>query len=284
MNQESLNKKYSYRAILNRELVSIPVDGPPPNKVLSGMEGSNDSPPASDSPAGVSITGVPVLIPAPSLPVPLPQASTSSLADMAPPPPIPHVPTHALGAELLTPLSSHVPTHALGAESLTPLSSHAPTRALGVEGSSFPYGSTAGDTSWTNQITVYRDDWCDSSRVVYDKTRAAIMAGQRRIQPVRARVEHGTNVRRSVDSRQPNLVGAPEKRRRAPPAKASRAQMPVRRPRGTLTLDRGESAALPHLVRTVGTANARYKRRGLPCASLASGCKSTPAGYAKNNP
>ena len=248
------------------------------------MEGSNDSPPASDSPAGVSITGVPVLIPAPSLPVPLPQASTSSLADMAPPPPIPHVPTHALGAELLTPLSSHVPTHALGAESLTPLSSHAPTRALGVEGSIFPYGSTAGDTSWTNQITVYRDDWCDSSRVVYDKTRAAIMAGQRRIQPVRARVEHGTNVRRSVDSRQPNLVGAPEKRRRAPPAKASRAQMPVRRPRGTLTLDRGESAALPHLVRTVGTANARYKRRGLPCASLASGCKSTPAGYAKNNP
>ena len=184
------------------------------------MEGSNDSPPASDSPAGVSITGVPVLIPAPSLPVPLPQASTSSLADMAPPPPIPHVPTHALGAELLTPLSSHVPTHALGAESLTPLSSHAPTRALGVEGSIFPYGSTAGDTSWTNQITVYRDDWCDSSRVVYDKTRAAIMAGQRRTRPVRARVEHGTNVRRSVDSRQPNLVGAPEKRRRAPPAKA----------------------------------------------------------------
>ena len=168
------------------------------------MEGSSDSPPASDSPAVESNTGEPVLILAASLPVPLPQATTSALADGEPPPPIPHVPTHALGAE-----------------SLTLLSSHAPTRALGVEGSIFPYGSTAGDTSGTNQITVSHDDWCDSSRVVYDKTRAAIMAGQRRIRPVRARVEHGTNVRRSVDSRQPNpLVGAPEKRRRAPPAKA----------------------------------------------------------------
>ena len=172
------------------------------------MEGSNDSPPASDSPAGVSNTGVPVLIPAPSLPVPLPQASTSALADVAPPPPIPHVPTHALGAELLTPLSSHVPTHALGAESLTPLSPHAPTRALGAEGSILPYGSTAGDSSWTNHTTVYHDDWYDRSRVVYDKTRAAIVAGQRRVRPMRAHVEHA------------RLVDAPEKRSRAPSARA----------------------------------------------------------------
>jgi hypothetical protein len=172
------------------------------------MEGSNGSPPASDSPAGVSNTGVPVLIPAPSLPVPLPQASTSALADVAPPPPIPHVPTHALGAELLTPLSSHVPTHALGAESLTPLSPHAPTRALGAEGPIFPYGSTAGDSSWTNHTTVYHDDWYDRSRVVYDKTRAAIVAGQRRVRPVRAHVEHA------------RLVDAPEKRSRAPSASA----------------------------------------------------------------
>ena len=152
------------------------------------MEGSNGSPPASDSPAGVSNTGVPVLIPAPSLPVPLPQASTSALADVAPPPPIPHVPTHALGAE-----------------SLTPLSPHAPTRALGAEGSILPYGSTAGDSSWTNHTTVNHDDWYDRSRVVYDKTRAAIVAGQRR---VRAHVEHA------------HLVDAPEKRSRAPSARA----------------------------------------------------------------
>ena len=79
------------------------------------------------------------------------------------------------------------------------------------------------------------------------------------------------------------VVRPPRGRTSANVAKAQ-AQRPVRRPRRTPTLDKGESAALPHLVRTVGTANARYKRRGMPCASLASGCKSTPAGYANNNP